>query len=142
MLKMFHFNNLILIFTCIIEFFQSKYGMIYVTQLYNEMYKENQLIINYLPWSSLMSTHILPNWYRTFVAVKSRSTYTMYNQCLASLRSVSTTPTCVEVCLIQPYVIKLVSDLRKICGFFFSCKCTLVFSINKTNSHNITKLLL
>ena len=40
---------------------------------------------------------------------------------------------------IQHYVIKIVSDLRQVCGFFPS---TPISSTIKTDRHNITKILL
>jgi hypothetical protein len=43
-----------------------------------------------------------------------------------------------EVYSIQHYVIKFVSDLLQAVGFF----CTLFFSINKTDGHDITEILL
>jgi hypothetical protein len=44
-----------------------------------------------------------------------------------------------EVCSIQHYVIKFVSDLRQFEDFFLS---TLVSSTNKTDCHNINEILL
>jgi hypothetical protein len=48
---------------------------------------------------------------------------------------VSLNPADGEVCLIQHYVIKFVSDLQQVCGF-------LVSSTNKTDRHDITEILL
>ena len=50
----------------------------------------------------------------------------------------SSNPAHGEVCSIQQYVIKFVSDLREVSGFFRYS----VSSINKTDRHDITKKLL
>jgi len=52
---------------------------------------------------------------------------------------VSLSPSHGEVYLIQYYVIKFVSDLQQVSVFF---PCTPVSSINKTDSHDITEILL
>jgi hypothetical protein len=52
---------------------------------------------------------------------------------------VSLKPVHGEVYSIQHYVIKFVSDLRQVCGFFPG---TSVSSTNKTDRHDITEILL
>ena len=52
---------------------------------------------------------------------------------------VSLNPVHGEVYLIQHYVIKFVSDLRQVGGFFLG---TLVSSTNKTDHHDIAEILL
>ena len=52
---------------------------------------------------------------------------------------VSSNPVHGEVYSIQHYVIKFVSDMRQVYGFFQS---TMVSSINKTDHDDITKILL
>jgi hypothetical protein len=47
----------------------------------------------------------------------------------------------VELSSIQHYVIKFVSDLRQVGGFFRTA-CTPVSSINKTNRQDISEILL
>ena len=52
---------------------------------------------------------------------------------------VSSNPIHGEVYSLQHYVIKLVSDLRQVCGFL---RVHTVSSTNKTDRHNITEILL
>jgi hypothetical protein len=66
--------------------------------------------------------------------------YSMFLQLVPiTTKVVNLNPVHDEVYLIQNYVIKFVSDLWQVCGFFL---VTPVSSTNKTDSQDITKILL